>query len=85
MSITPKKYQSFRGRIKVGTVCGQDFSSFIWPHGLGRKLHDPDTVFNIEPASPTSCKCTADGFGVLGTSASYGNGAIYISGTPLKK
>ena len=79
MNITPKKYQSFRCRIKLGTLCGQDFRVFRWPDAGGKKPVDPDLVFELEAVNATIFRCSAPGFGVIG---SYGNGPLYIHSEP---
>lgn len=64
-----------RGRIKEGTLCGQDLVVFRWPYPPGRDNIDPDVVFDME-FTPFSIICRARGFGVMGD---YGNGAIFLN------
>lgn len=71
MTIRP----TFKGRIKVGTLCGQDLAVFRWPHLASRKKVDTDMVFDME-FTPFSIICRAKGFGATGD---YGNGAIFLN------
>jgi len=66
---------TYKGRIKAGTLCGQDFTCFFWPSLPGKGKVDPDMVFDME-FTPFSIICRAKGFGVMGD---YGNGAIFLN------
>jgi len=75
---------TFRGRIKPGTLCVCDFHSFYWPNlpaDLMQKNFHADMVFNIEFRKCGTVYATGDNFGggIWGRSGRYGNGTIYLS------
>jgi len=55
-----------QGYIKKGSIVGQDFSFFKWDK--------EEQIFDLETATPTRYRCTANGYGVIGR---YGNGSVY--------
>lgn len=67
-------------RIKEGALVGMDHRIWTWPDVPNA---NSDMMFEVESIGSGKVRCLREGFGILGSPESYGNGAIYASDDSL--
>jgi hypothetical protein len=67
-------------QIKEGALVGVDHRVWAWPDVPNANLN---MSFEVEPIGNGKVKCFREGFGILGSTKGYGNGAIYANDSDL--